>query len=365
MKTILRNVCKSIESDLAEDPTLIVNEAELQAMIQIELLKTLNEMVETKLLQGTLRRSHHPILKVPRVYRELKPQGSRSGKEADILILKNETQYIEPKENGAPARFKGPFAAIVETKIDTDWDRLCTGRYGAPKASALNNDLEKWQQYEIEGRVDEVFCIVLTPRPEIYDGMESVITIRHSPDNLIDWDEGDVVNCQSKDAWQTSQNALLETYVFYSAHPVGMLREKDFETRIFNYIRENFQGRSKLRLSNGRIISMNSVRTQFVGEWSKTINKKRRHDIIIMRPNGEGAIVELELKTSHSDSHNWYRKAEVAEEYNNISSLIGNGSLDFGAFVMFRYGKAFQGWEVDRIALEKKFPKVQSYYFCA
>jgi hypothetical protein len=94
---ILSMACRAIEQELLVDPTLILNEAELQAALQLKLLDLLPQVVPATLAPGTLARPHHPPLTVPRVFRELKLGEGRNAIEADLVVLTDGPQVAVPK----------------------------------------------------------------------------------------------------------------------------------------------------------------------------------------------------------------------------------------------------------------------------
>jgi hypothetical protein len=226
-------------------------------------------------------------------------------------------------------------------------------------------DLDRWAT-AIEGdRVRQAFAVVLTPRQELYRDAPGVLTIHHSRERLADWrsaGSSDSVATGSV-AKRAAENAMTMLHDLHCRQPIGMLREKDFESRIMGILRAACRWSSVHRLPNGREVAINPVRAQWHGGWASILGMRRRHDLAVLRPDGAGLHVELELKTSHSNSHNWFRKADVEKEMMSISQLIEAGTLDYGCFAMFRYGHAM--WQEDAKALSARHPKVDLRYFCA
>ena len=362
---ILKLACSEIEKELAADPTLILNESELQAILQLKLLQLLPEQLPATLASGTLKRGHHPELFVPRVFRELKLDAGRAAVEADIVVLTNSAQRVVPKANGAPKGFRGPFAAIIETKIDTPMAQLLAGAAGPSALKAVQADFKKWETHLGTGLIPFMFSVILTPRPERYANQSNILAIRHCADGVKDWQSvSPELNAQNRNvAKNAATAATLILHAHHKQFPLSLLREKDFETRLLADLRQACTWRSALRMPNGRIVQASPVRSQWTGSWADLLGMRRRHDIVVLRADGLGLHTELELKTSHSDSHNWFRKAEVEGEMRAIQTLIQRGALDHGAFVMYRYGKAM--WSADANALASRYKSVDFQYFCA
>lgn len=355
---VVREACAAVEAVLADDPTAALNESELQALLQIELLRLLPDRVPASLSTEVLSRPHHPVLTVPRVYRELKPDGGRGGKEVDLAILQDRPQMVRGKLNGAPAKFEPPYACIIETKIDASAVAALTGRSTRARSSALATDLGKWQTHIGQGLVENIVSVIMTAQPEAYAGLPDVITIRRSAPAFCDaFQSGGV------DPWPMIDEALQEVAEEYRGHPVGCLREKDFESRLFGKLRAARLPRVPFWLPDGTCVSIDPVRAQWSGEWSHSLGRGRRHDIVVLHPSGRSLVAELELKTSHSDSHNWFRKREVEAELQAMQHLIEEGRLERGRFIMFRYGNPL--WEADATALFHRYPRVEFEYLCA
>jgi len=355
---VVRKACAAIEALLVRDPTAALNECELQALLQVELLRLLPDRIEAALSNEVLSRAHHPALIVPRVFRELKPDGGRGGKEVDLAILQDRPQIVRGKLNGAPAKFEPPYAVIIETKIDASAVAALSGRSTRARSGALATDLGKWRSYIEQGWVENVVSVILTAQPEAYDGLPDVITIRRPIPS-----RGDAFQNDAVDPWPQIDRALEEVAEEYRAHPVGCLREKDFESRLLGKLRAANFPRVPFWLPDGSCVAIDPARAQWSGEWSHSLGRGRRHDIVVLHPSGRSLLAELELKTSHSDSHNWFRKREVEAELQAIQHLIDVGRLDRGRFVMFRYGAAL--WETDAEALLARFPRVEFDYTCA
>lgn len=356
--SVVREACLAVEDALARDPTAALNECELQALLQVELLQLLPERVEASLSDEVLSRAHHPPLTVPRVFRELKPDGGRGGREVDLAILQDRPQIVRGKLNGAPAKFEPPYAVIIETKIDASAVAALSGRSTRARSGALATDLGKWRSYIDQGWVENVVSVILTAQPEAYEGLPDVITIRRAFPA-----RDDAFQNAAFDPWPQIDRAMKEVALEYRAHPVGCLREKDFESRLLGKLRNANFPRVPFWLPDGSCVAIDPVRAQWSGEWSHSLGRGRRHDLVVLHPSGRSLLAELELKTSHSDSHNWFRKREVEAELQAMQHLIDVGRLERGRFVMFRYGAAL--WQADAETLFARFPRVEFEYICA
>ncbi len=354
---LIERACADVALQLQKDPTAALNESELQALLQTALLKLIPSPVPAELGPGVIRRSHHPDLLVQRVFRELKPDGGKSGKEADLLILEDRPQVVEAKLNGAPARFCGPFEAIIETKIDASATAMLSGRPVRPRVDDLLSDLAKWRGYREAGLVRRVVAIVMTADPDAYSGLQDVIAIPRTAAGLLPWTATAPI-----DPWPQIDDALEAVADEYKKRPLGCIREKDFESRLFSRLRSLNLPRSSLPVGNG-MVSIDPVRAQWSGTWSAALGRGRRHDLVVLHPNGLSLMAELELKTSHSDSHNWFRKREVEAELQAMQRLTEEGLLSRGRFVMFRYGLPM--WEEDARVLFEQFPKVEFAYYAS
>jgi hypothetical protein len=307
---------------------------------------------------NVIKRDHHPPLMVQRAFRELKVDGGRTGKEADIVLLRDGLQTVEAKQNGAPARFRGPFAAIIETKIDASAHGMLMGRPVRPRVGDLLADLAKWERHLADGLADAVFVVVMTADPEAYAGLDNVIAIPRRASAVMDW-----VNKDPIDPWPAIDAALSEVADHYRRYPVACIREKDFETRLFTRLRAVGLTPAKLVLPTGQVVAINPVRAQWSGEWASVLERGRRHDLVVIAPSGASLLAELELKTSHSDSHNWFVKREVEAELAAMHALVTHKRLDRARFVMFRYGKPL--WEQDADTLFARYPHVEFAYHSA
>lgn len=227
--------------------------------------------------------------------------------------------------------------------------------YARPRTADLLNDIEKWAAYRLSGTVQAVAAVVLTAEPEAYEGLENVFAVRRLPPK-----RGVVSAADPVDPWPFIDAALAEVAEEYRCHPVGCLREKDFESRVLAKLRAARLPRADYSLPDGSCVSIDPVRAQWSGPWAEHLGRGRRHDIVVLHPSGRSLLAELELKTSHSDSHNWFRKREVEGELHAMQSLVQKGLLARARFVMFRYGLPL--WEADAETLFKRFPDVEFDY---
>lgn len=356
--SVVREACAAVEALMARDPTAALNECELQALLQVELLRLLPNRLEASLSSEVIARGYHPALTIPRVFRELKPDGGRGGKEVDLAVLQDRPQMVRGKLNGAPSKFEPPYAVIIETKIDASAVAALAGRNTRARPNALTSDVGKWRPYIDQGQVETVVSVIMTGQPEAYAGLTDVITIRRSPPA-----QNGAFQGRDFDPWSQIDAALNEVAEEYRRHPVGCLREKDFESRLFGKLRDADFPRVPFWLPDGSCVAIDPVRAQWSGEWSHSLGRGRRHDLVVLSPTGRSLLAELELKTSHSDSHNWFRKREVEGELQAMQHLIEEGHLQRGRFVMFRYGEAL--WENDAKSLFSRFPDVEFEYVCA
>lgn len=172
---LLQLVVRRIEEILAVDPLAIVNESELQAMLHLELCRELPDPCPLELENGVIDRRPGDKVTARRAYRELKTTGGRASREVDILLLGESLQCIQAKANGAPARFRPPYAALIETKMDASPEDCLTGQEGRKLSrDLLDKDLSKWEANEFKA---PIYSVVFTARPDWYDDMPHVLTI--------------------------------------------------------------------------------------------------------------------------------------------------------------------------------------------
>jgi hypothetical protein len=113
--------------------------------------------------------------------------------------------------------------------------------------------------------------------------------------------------------------------------------------------------RTKIETPRG-VINIPAIRTQLSGPWAGILGVNRRHDIAVLSIDGRQLDAEIEIKTSHSDSHNWFVKNEVTKEFGQMNLLRANGLVGYALFVMYRYGHPM--WVKDAEALVAQHPLV-------
>jgi hypothetical protein len=345
----LMTAAEDVEAALLADPTAILNESELQAFLQHSLNRILATTPKLTLESDVINRRLGETFTCRRVYRELKATSGRGSFEADLVVLGEGTQTICAKQNGAPARFRPPYAMIIETKIDASPKMILAGRPGRKiAASTLLTDVEKWSGTDASY---DVYSVVLTAVPEWYSDLPNVIAIKRPicqcPPR----------NCNEADSMAAASNyekAISQVHELYKKEPFWFIREKDFETELFWSLR-TVAGLSPEFL--------NPVRTQCFSAHPELLGKRRRHDLVVLGSDARRLSLEIELKTSHSDTHNWFRKCEVKGEYNSMHSLREAGLLDRALFTLFRYGSP--KWLDDAASLSAEFPTVELDYRCS
>jgi len=307
----LMEAVECVEAALRADSTAILNESELQAFLQ----RILNGFLATTpplTLEGEVNnRRPGEAFTCRRVYRELKATSGRGSVEADLVVLGADVQTICAKKNGAPARFRPPYAMIIETKIDASPEMILTGHRGRKlAATAIMRDLEKWNDTNV---ACDVYSVVLTAVPEWYVGLPNVIAIRRP-----------VCRSQPKHCNEAAsmtaaahyEQAIDRVHELYKREPFWFIREKDFETEIFWSLRS---------VVNSCQSFLNPVRSQWYSPHSKLLGKRRRHDLVVLARDARLMLLEIELKTSHSDTHNWFRKRDdrerAAAEYRKVHEL--------------------------------------------
>jgi len=346
----LRSTVSHLESLVYKYPWLIINESELQAYLQALLLERLKETPPVTLAPNLNNRRSGYSFSCRRVYRELKVEEGRSGKETDIIVLTNDKQTILPKANQAPARFLPPYDIIIETKVDASSAQIINRKASSSlSAKVIKQDIAKWQQKK--GLANNILSIVYTATPEKYYNLSNVITIRRTiadqPPLLPDKNN-------SLLAAKSYDKAVKNLYQKFARQPLWYIREKDFESELLYSMQKN------LTLHPERL---SPVRTQWYSEHKDLLKKNRRHDLVVLSDVQGHLLLEVELKTSHSDSHNWFRKKDVDKEYDSINTLVNNKLLSRGVFAMFRYGE--KRWIEDTINLNQKYPRVELNYFCS
>lgn len=345
---IVRQVAKALEDQLSEHPFLIVNESELQAYLQQGLLQAFPEMPKLNLHKDVIDRRLGSDKRCRRVYREAKIRSGKSA-EPDIVVLSNAPQVLLAKGNRAPSRLLTPYPFIIETKMDAKPKDVLAGKSGKPlNQLALRNDLGKWH---VPSEAQDVISVVYTAQPDNYEACSNTVFIKRTlPKNCAEAATVEATHnaCQ---AYKDAEAALFEEF---KREPFKFLREKDFETYLFAKIRAAVDVNPK---------ELHPVHTQWWSAWESLLGRKRRHDLVVLAPNQENLALEVELKTSHSDQHNWFRKRELHKEFDAMHQLVEHGKLDRAVFLMYRFGAP--KWESDAEEVCNWFPNVSLEYRCS
>lgn len=335
---------------MGDDPFAVLNEAELQAMLQSELSHIFPEVCDLSLAPDVIERRPGAKLSCRRVYRETKVRPGRSGGEPDIIVLQNRAQTIHAKGNHAPSRFATPYTAIIETKIDATPKQILSGGRGRPiSPSTLAQDVSKWQ---VGKEADRVYSIVYTAMPEHYQTFRDVITIRRTCEAY----NGSLVASPDEISHCIAAygGAVADVAADFREQPFSYLREKDFETALFTKVR------SQAPISIGKV---HPLRSQWWSKSTDVLGRRRRHDLVILGVEERELALEVELKTSHSDQHNWYRNRSVEGEFEAMQKLRDADRLGRAIFLMFRFGPA--RWSENAEALSARFPSIENQCVCS
>ncbi len=343
------HAAKRLEVQLGKNPFHVVNEAEFQAMLHAELLQEFPEEVALSLAPGVIDRRPGQPLKGRRVYREAKIRPGQAGQEPDLIILHDAAQTILPKENHAPSRFVCPYAAIIETKIDATPADILSGKPGRSlAASVIDSDLRKWL---VPSETGLVLSIIYTANPDWYAGWPNVVTVRRviapAPARLPS-------AATIKAATGAVGRGIDTIHAAFRAKPFRYLREKDFEAELFNVLRA---------ASAVSPDELHPVRSQWMSAHSETLGRRRKHDLVVLGAVPGALDLEVELKTSHSDQHNWFRNKELVREFGAMQTLREAGVLDRALFLMFRFGPL--KWQGDAASLCATYPAVEFDYRCS
>ncbi len=346
---LVRRVALKLEKELATRPFDVLNESELQALLQVRLLKALPQEPNLCLAKGVVDRRPSARYKCRRVYREAKVQPGQSGREPDLVILQDRPQVILPKQNGAPSRFQTPYDAIIETKMDASPTDILSGLPGRLlKHEVLKSDVAKWKEPE---EALSVMNVVYTARPDDYQRSDNTNVIKRA---LASQPPRAVSPEVRKNAVIAYGNSLELLFQAFKEQPYRFLREKDFETALFAAMRDAVTVKPD---------EFHPVRTQYWMDWRNVIQRRRRHDLVVLGECDDQLALEIELKTSHSDQHNWFRTSALKKEFEAIHMLSEHGHLGKGVFLLFRYGSA--RWQNDAAAACAKYPRVNLDYRCA
>lgn len=349
IENVVRLAASDIEASLFDRPFDVLNEAELQAFLHSHLLAALPEEPELILADDVVNRRPGSKYRCRRVYREAKVRPGQAGLEPDLVILEDRPQLILPKQNRAPSRFRTPYEAIIETKMDASPEDVLQGRQGRViKPSVLKADAGKWACPE-EAR--SIINVIYTARPDDYPEDERTIIIKRT---LAKAEPIQPSRHARLLALELYERAVQELYMSFREEPYRYLREKDFETALFVYMRQ------ALRVARD---ALHPVRAQYCVDWRDVLGRSRRHDLVVLGDQSETLALEVELKTSHSDRHNWFRTRDLQKEFEAIHILCERGHLERGVFLLFRYGEL--RWQEDAKAASEQFPRVELDYRCA
>jgi hypothetical protein len=312
---IIRNAVSAVAERCARYPGLIQTEGDAQAELHAELLELFSGPAMISAGDGLLLYPHHvwPLVG-SRAYREISAGASRATPRADITILAASAQ-LEPKNGGAPARFKGPVDALIEIKLDIDRSRP------APISPRINRDFEKWQAEVESGAASAAVAVVFTDRPDDYrhvDPQKVVIAElsgTKKPPHLI----------APEEAVGALDDALSAVIKRHGTEPLGMLREKDFETRITRILRDTFGERAS------------AVRTQSRVRCRRT-GRLRPLDVAIFSGGQVPIAAALEIKTSHSRTFRTIGRAQLEDEADFLTGMIEDGLCSAARVAIFRYG---------------------------
>ncbi len=294
---------------------LIRTEADAQAELHAELLDAAVDPVCISAGPGLLLYPHHAWpMKGSRAYREISAGSSRATPRADITLLHTSAQ-LDPKEGGAPARFHGPVAALIELKLDIGRAR------SAPIGHQIERDFGKWEVQVEAGAANEAVAVVFTDRPEDYKGVDDQRVIIANLDR-----QTPVMGIvEPEEASDAINAALKEVMRLHKSQPLSMLREKDFETRITRLLRDRFGDRAA------------NVRTQSRVRCSRTA-RLRPLDVAIFSGGAIPVAAALEIKTSHSRSFKTIGRSQLEDEADFLTGMIEDGLCSEARVAIFRYG---------------------------
>lgn len=349
MNAIIQKALQSLSHHVATDTLCVLNESEFQSRIYLELCKHTVEDVPVCIPHAVIFPNEFrekPMCR--RVFREmvLDPSLGRSSPRPDILLFKHLQLVGVPKQNGAISSWQGQFDAIIEIKFNVT----------ARKSVA---DREK---YPID-RHESLYCINYRPKQS---GTKIL-----SDDYVEFGGVGTMRNELSKrvDVREIAIESIQRVHKMHMSSPASMIREKDFESWLSREL-ELIIGKDGCQVvQDGRTVgSTTSVRNQITAKKFP----ERRHDILIVDaleyPKGVGKVqnilrasVEIEIKTSNSNSHNWFdgRINDEFEKMVKFKQIFGGLPI----FVMFRLGSPIFVEDYNRTV--KKYPDIKFMYLCS
>jgi hypothetical protein len=227
--------------------------------------------------------------------------------------------------------------------MDASSAQVLAGHPGRVLSTQLIDiDLAKWR---VPDEAHTALSVVYTSNPEWYAGRPEIIAVRR---HLAVATPKLPTQAAVEKACQTFGEAVLSIHSDFRADPFRFLQEKDFETELFMKMRAGTDVASNV---------IHPVRCQWWSENSAALGRNRRHDLVVLGSIARELALEVELKTSHSDRHNWYRTSALASEFHAMQVLKDSGSLARAVFLMFRFGP--DRWRDDASALCVRFPAVE------
>lgn len=209
----------------------------------------------------------------------------------------------------------------------------------------LHKDKSKWHS---PSETKRVISLIYTAQPEKYAESDSSIVIRRPLSKTDSRPPNAAATEKSCLAYEEAVNNLGEVF---RLEPFRFLREKDFETYLFSRMRAAVDVNPN---------ELHPVRTQWWSAWANLIGRRRRHDLVVLAPHGETLALEVELKTSHSDQHNWFRTRDLIKEFDAMHQLVAHKKLKSAIFLMFRFGPP--KWQGDAKKVCDKYPNVTLDY---
>lgn len=314
-RNALEQACGLLAAKLDGDGDLVRTEADAQAELHAALLSVLLDPIAVDAEPGLLTYPHHSWpMSGSRSYREISAGPSRATPRSDLVIFEGERQRLAPKEGGAPARFVGPGAYLVEVKLDFN----SGGRNGLPTGVA--RDIAKWSHVVEAGLAEGAASVVFTDDPEKWRKFEHEVVVVPVPLRQAG-QSGDI-------SADVARVAVSEVFHAVAAEhrraPLSMLREKDFETRFVASLR------SRLSPLGG------VVRSQTALVCPRT-SRRRPLDVLVLDRSGR-ALVALELKTSHSKTFKTLGRGQLDDEAEFLSGLLDAGLVHDAWVGVFRYG---------------------------
>lgn len=334
---------------IRNDRFSILNEAELQHHLYLALCRNAKGVPATAVPPSVVSASE--LGRAPlrhRAFREmlLDPAMGRTSPRPDISLLRPTLATAVPKGNGGISTWKGEFEALIETKLGTS-------------ASKANKDPAKYPEH-----------LRSVVRQLLFDERSEGLSQRG--DTLILGARGAVAEATGKsprDLVDACREAIRRVHDTYCQSPASLVREKDFESWLALELESILSGWRCPIVDGGRTVGATSpVRMQV----STTLFPQRRHDVLVIDklgvPSGVGSrqpvlssAVEVEIKTSHSNQHNWFdgRLDGELSKMTRYREETGGKPI----FVMFRLGAPIFIEAYRRMA--KQYSKVEFHYLCS